>query len=534
MRVSRLRLVLVWIGVAAWFGACASVPRVPDGPLPRGIPEAMGEVAQSHLVYASVSDLAGWIRQGEVTSVEVVEAFIAQIAAHNDDVNAIVLLDVDGAVARAREADAALARGEVWGPLHGVPVTIKDSIATAGLRTTSGFPGLWQFVPRDNAVVVDLLVRAGAIVLGKSNLAMLAMDMQTLNPIFGQTNNPWDLRRTAGGSTGGGAAALASGMTPLSIGSDLAGSIRLPAAFNGVFGLTPTFGTVSLVGHIPPLPGEVDGTHAMARIGPLARSVDDLELALAVLNQSHERDGTVIPLSAWEGGAIDVSGLTIAVSEQLGGVPVAADIGEAIGALAARLERAGAGVVRLDDSELDVERIWELWGTFVGMQGGYDRSNAARRMGRFFVRNLVRDVPMHRRILDPITVPGYMDALEGQRAAISALEALLNDVDVWICPVASTTAFAHHRMTRRLGEFPVYNDPLLVDGQGVHYYVATQAYTTVFAVTESPVVAMPIGLDGSGLPIGVQVVGHRFDDYRLLAIVRALVPFTEPTRYPYE
>ena len=192
------------------------------------------------LVFSSAHEVAAAIRDRRVSAVEVVNAYLARIARHNPALNAIVTLNEEGALARASEADAALARGEFWGPLHGVPVTIKDSFATAGLRTTSGFAPLANYIPAVDATVVARLRAAGAIVLGKTNLPMLVHGFQSDNAIFGRSNNPWDLERTPGGSTGGGAAALAAGLSALEMGSDYGGSVRIPAHYCGVYSLKPT------------------------------------------------------------------------------------------------------------------------------------------------------------------------------------------------------------------------------------------------------------------------------------------------------
>ena len=237
----------------------------------RGIPDAthwplLAQDAQ--ILQLSASELARRIQAREWRSEDVVRAFVGQIARHNAAYNAVVLLDLDASLERARAADDALDRGEVWGPLHGVPVTVKDTYAIQGLRTTAGDPDLLNYVPEEDAVIVSLLRRAGAIVLAKTNAATLAMDMQTTNAIFGTTNNPWDVKRTVGGSSGGCAAAVASHMSALSFGSDLAGSIRLPAAYTGIWGLRPTHGVISMAGHMPPKPDEVNGMRVMAVAGP--------------------------------------------------------------------------------------------------------------------------------------------------------------------------------------------------------------------------------------------------------------------------
>ncbi|MDP7449359.1 MAG: amidase family protein, partial [Candidatus Latescibacteria bacterium] len=192
------------------------------------------------LIYRTATDLAGAIRRREVTAVEVVEAHLARIEATNGTLNAVVTLCAEQALDRARRADAALQTGELWGPLHGVPITVKDHYATAGLRTTSGHTPFADNVPDEDATVVARLLAAGAILLGKTNMPPLGLNYQCDNELFGRTNNPWDLGRTPGGSSGGSAAAVAAGMVPLELGGDFAGSIRVPAHYCGVFSMKPT------------------------------------------------------------------------------------------------------------------------------------------------------------------------------------------------------------------------------------------------------------------------------------------------------
>jgi len=190
------------------------------------------------LCFLPANDLANAVRQRHISAQELLEAHLAQIERHNPSLNVIVTLDEQGARQRAKEADEALDRGEVWGPLHGVPITVKDAFATARLRTTSGFPPLADYIPPEDAPIVARLRAAGAVLLGKTNLPTFSLDVQTNNPIFGRTNNPWDQSRTPGGSTGG-AAGVAAGLTPLELGSDLGGSVRIPAHCCGIYALKP-------------------------------------------------------------------------------------------------------------------------------------------------------------------------------------------------------------------------------------------------------------------------------------------------------
>src|SRR4051794_5186167 len=249
-----------------------------------------------NLNFASATTLAAAVRERHVSAAEVLQAHLVQIERHNPALNAIVTLDIDGARERARAADAALARGELWGPLHGVPVTLKDCHTTAGLRTTAGYPPLSDYIPTEDGTVAARLRRAGAMIIGKTNVPTLAMDPQTDNPIFGRTNNPWNLERTPGGSSGGAAAALAAGMTPLEVGSDIGGSIRNPSHFCGVCGLKPTDNRVPVTGHIPGLPDVPRWTRVLNVVGPMARTVEDLQLAFQILAGPDGHDTEVPPV----------------------------------------------------------------------------------------------------------------------------------------------------------------------------------------------------------------------------------------------
>lgn len=246
----------------------------------------------SELNFLSAHELALLIRDRTFSSVEVVEAHLAQIGKHNSKLNAIVTLDEERAIQKAQQADEALARGEVWGALHGVPFTVKDFYATAGLRTTSSYPPLANYVPADDATVVARLRAAGGILLGKTNLPKLSTGFQTDSPLFGRTNNPWNLECTPGGSTGGGAAAIAAGLSPLEIGGDLGGSIRIPAHLCGVFGLKPTEYRVSNAGVVARKVKFTSVRHFRV-IGPLARSIEDLRLCLSLIEGQDRRDWQV-------------------------------------------------------------------------------------------------------------------------------------------------------------------------------------------------------------------------------------------------
>jgi amidase len=234
------------------------------------------------LAFRSARDLAAALRRREIGSLELLDHYLARVERWNPELGALVAFDVEGARARARAADEARGRGELWGPLHGLPMTIKDSIEVAGMPCTSGSPSLAAYVPAAHAPAVQRLVDAGAVVFGKTNLPLFAGDLQSYNEVYGTTRNPWDPARSPGGSSGGSAAALAAGLCGLELGSDIGGSIRSPSHFCGVYGHKPSHGIVPLRGHIPGPPGS-RREDDLGVIGPLARAPEDLSLALDLL-----------------------------------------------------------------------------------------------------------------------------------------------------------------------------------------------------------------------------------------------------------
>lgn len=250
----------------------------------------------SSLTFAPAHQLARMIRDREVSAVEVLNAYLAQIAKHNSKLNAICTLDEENAYFRARLADEALAKGENWSALHGVPITIKDIFETAGLLTTAGYIPLKDYVPQQDATVVARLRAAGAVILGKTNMAELAGDYQSTNSLFLQVNNPWNLDYTAGGSSRGSAAAVAAGLSALDLGNDFAGSVRQPAHFCGVYALKPTDRRISTAGQIPEVPGMPVCIRQMMTVGCFARSLEDIRLCFSLIAGSDIRRPDVPPI----------------------------------------------------------------------------------------------------------------------------------------------------------------------------------------------------------------------------------------------
>ena len=469
-------------------------------------------MGRSELVSLTAAELALGIRLRRWSAVEALEAHLARIGERNPELNALVLLDEPGARRRAREADEALARGEWWGPLHGVPVTIKDSLETAGLRTTAGFPSLADYVPATDATVVARIRAAGAVILGKTNLPLLAMNYQCDSPLLGRANNPWNLDRTPGGSTGGGAAAVAAGMSPLEIGSDIGGSVRIPAHYCGICSLKPTEHRVPLTGHIPEPPGAPRGVRHMATIGPLARSVADLRLALEVIAgpDGNYWETPPVPLQPAQ-----VDRPVVALIDQFGDCPVTAGTQRALAGLAAKLDQAGWRVERRAPQGFNFPQVWETFGNLLWCEIG---STMSPEVEAQFAEGLgagpeVED-PMGRAVSSCLsaTMRQFTTTMTARDALIGALERFFDDCDALLCPVTVGPAIPHCAP----------GTPVQVDGQTVPYWMGGLAYTGPFNLTGHPVVVLPMTRSPEDLPIGVQVVGRRWEDMKLLAVAEAI------------
>jgi amidase len=447
------------------------------------------------LVFLGAHQLAQAIRDRQVYSTEVIEAYLRQIAQYNPELNAIVTLDGENAIAQSKAADKALAQGENWGILHGVPVTIKDTLETKGLRTTSSYQPLANYVPKQDATVVARLRAAGAIILGKTNTPQLADNFQTNSPLFGRTNNPWNHECTPGGSTGGGASAIAAGLSPLELGSDIGGSIRVPAHFCGIFGLKPTEHRVSTFGHIPELPGTPKTIQHLQTIGPLARSVEDLRLCLSLIEGSELHQPEVMSISQQVNPVTTLQSYRYAWSEGFGHIPATAETKAALEKLASSLAALGCCVEQHNQPpNFDDNGVRDTYLNIYNFELGLSQPDLTQ-------------IQQQQK---------YITALSDRDTLIATMENFLSNWDAWLCPVVPVPAFTH----RQPGE------PIEVDGCEFSYLRAIGAYTTIFNLTGNPAVVMPFTQSQDGLPIGVQVVGQRGSDMKLLEIAEKLTQVT--------
>jgi amidase len=438
----------------------------------------------------------------------VVEAHLARIRACNPLLNAIVTLDEQGARERARAADEALERGELWGPLHGVPFTLKDCLETAGMRTTAGHPPLSDHVPMRDSTVAARLKAAGGILLGKTNVPPLAMSLQTNNAIFGRTNNPWDLSRTVGGSSGGSAAAVAAGLVPFDVGSDMAGSIRIPAHYCGVFGLKPTANRLPSTGHIPPVPGGILPDRQMGVVGPIARCIEDLALVSRVL-AGPDGINTEVPPVPWGAQAVPaVEQLRIAYMPVFPGVPTARGVRAAVHRVANEMAEVGARVEQTVPG-VAIEEINDVWKEYFALLSSCltELSGMA--------------LPVKASDECPATLANWARALARRDRLITAIDGFLSEFDVFLSPAVISPAFVHSAP-----RMPFLVDDELVESRYVDHYLFP------FNMTGHPALVIPAGCTEEGLPIGVQLVGRRWEDERLLATARVFVSVIGGFRAP--
>jgi amidase len=461
----------------------------------------------------SARGLAEAIGRGEVSSRELLDHYLARIERLNPTLNAVVTVDPEGARRAADAADAALARGERCGPLHGVPMTIKDTFETAGMRTTCGFKA-WDRVPDRDAEAVRRLRAAGAVIFGKTNTPTFAGDWQTYNPIFGTSNNPWDPTRTTGGSSGGSAAAVASGMTALEVGSDIGGSIRMPSSWCGVCGHKSSWGIVPPRGHLPPPPGALSRAD-LAVVGPLARSVDDLELALDVLAGPAGPEAAGWRLELPPARATTPRELKLAVWLDDLAYPVEDDVHSVLESAARALRDAGAQVTDLRPPvELaDVVRMYQ--------QLLYPLMLGAMRRDRFdqmavFAASLPADDdgPLARTVrFATLRHRDWLSANERREQLRALMVDYFRDVDALLMPVAVVPAIPHDQSE------PFAQRIIHTDGGG-RPYTDLFGWVALATVAYLPATVVPVGRTAAGLPVGLQIVGPYLEDRTTLAVGR--------------
>jgi amidase len=462
--------------------------------------------------YWSARAIAGAIATKQVSSREVLDHLLDRVSKLDGPVNAVVTIDADRARAEADAADGAVARGDDVGPLHGVPMTVKDTWETAGMRTTAGAPELRDHVPDDDAWPVAALRGAGAIVFGKTNVPLYAGDCQTYNDVFGTTNNPFDLERSCSGSSGGAGAALACGFTPLEVGSDIAGSIRSPAHVNGVVGHKPSFGIIPTHGHIPGPPGTL--TEADIAVGgPMARTVQDCAIALDVLARPDRWNAPAWRLELPPPRHDQLGAYRVAVWADDPACPVDRDVAHLVEQAATRLTEAGAAV--------DADARPAI--TFESAAGNFDALLAAAFSGGYpkdsFDRMAAAEGDDEVSTVKRLTAMRHRDWLSHHERRLQhrrRWEEFFAAWDAILMPVQPVAAIPHDHSS------PLTGRTIEVNG-AARPYTDLLRWVGVPGEAYLPATVVPVGLTPAGLPVGVQVVGPYLHDHLTLDLAARLL-----------
>jgi amidase len=468
--------------------------------------------------FLSAEALLAALRAGDVTSVELTDEAIARIERDDQEINAVCVPDFDRARAAARRADEARANGEDR-PLLGIPVTVKESYNVAGLPTTWGMPQYADYVPAEDAVAVSRLKAAGAVILGKTNVPLLLQDWQSFNEIYGTTNNPWDRGRTPGGSSGGSAAALASGFGALSIGSDLVGSLRNPAHFCGVYAHKPTFGLVATRGMVPPPAPALPVAGDLAVCGPMARTARDLTLLLEVIAGPDPLTfGVAYDLTLPPARRQRLSDFRVLVLDEHPLVATGTAVRAGIDRVAAALANGGARVERHSPLLPDLTEAAAVYARLLLSNFGAripaesyerlrDRAAGLSADEKGLSADRLRGMVLSHR--------DWIEADMRRELHRQGWRRLFAEFDAVVCPITSTPAFPHDH-TPELAE-------RRLDIDGVEYpYVDQSVWAGLATMPGLPATAVPAGRSPEGLPVGVQIIGPMFEDRTPLRLAELL------------
>ena len=447
------------------------------------------------IIYSSASKLAAMIRNKKLSSLEIVQACLKRIEEVNPQLNAVVHSMADRARVQAREADVALARGESKGPLHGVPMTIKDAWETAGVPSTGGTTGRKHYLPAQDATVVARLKAAGAIAVGMTNLPELSMAWESDNLLNGRTNNPYDLSRTPGGSGGGGGAIIAAGGSPLEPGADMGGSIRVPSHFSGIAGIKPTNGLVPRTGYFPGAAG-VPGMFATA--GPMARYVEDLILTLPIFAGPDGVDPAIVPVPLRDPREVTIKGLRVAMHTDNG--IMAAEPGTAQTVRKAAQALADAGAIVEEKRPAGIEQCMQVFMGLFSADGGAGLRSLLHMCGTVKASPLLEGALNLGAGISSAEFNLLLFQLDNYR---STMLRFFQNYDLILCPVCGVPAIRHG--TSLLPEtMPAFS------------------YAVAFNATGWPGAVVRCGTSPEGLPIGVQAVAHPWRDDVALAAVEHL------------
>ncbi len=485
--------------------------------------------------YPNASQLLKALADGSITSRALLEGYLARIAEKNPALNAVIALDIDAARLRADEADAARARGESWGVLHGLPMTIKDTYEVPGMVCAAGAPKYSQHVPTQPAYAVQRLLDAGAILFGKTNVPYLAADVQSYNKVYGTSNNPWNIALTPGGSSGGAAAALAAGFTPLELGSDIGGSIRIPAHFCGVYGHKPTYGIISLRGHIPGPRGTL-AEPALAVAGPMARTAADLALMLDVVagTPPDMQPGWQLKLPAARHKSLNKYRVLFWVDDAE--CLIDAEMRAVYDQLQQTLIAAGVEVVVGAPQQIKLGALYAIYARQLSsaMLGAVPK--AVRVMMGWAAPSLAKfgkylKAPQHVDQFSAGAGLSHLDWLVSHERGLHLREKFMStfkDFDVILAPPTLTTAFAHdHSAAFGLRK-------VRVNGKARNY-LDLFMWISPATLLGLPATSAPVGVTAGGAPVNIQIIGAPFEDKTTIKFAELMAKviggFVKPPHY---
>jgi amidase len=476
----------------------------------------MGMTKSLALPFHTAKQLASAIRKKKIGCAELLDVYLKRVEAYNPELNAIIASDVEGARKRAKAADRAVKKGGKLGPLHGVPMTIKESYDVAGYPTTWGDPAFRNNVAKTNSLVAQRMIDAGVNLFGKTNVPLHLMDWQSYNEIYGSTNNPWDLSRTPGGSSGGSGAALAAGLTGIEAGSDIGSSIRNPAHYCGVYGHKPTWGVVSMRGHT--MTGNIGQTD-ISVVGPLARGAEDLEIAMDVMAGPDAVDGRGWKLKLPPCKKERLRDFKVAVMLNDHNSDVDQSVQDEIRKLADFLAKKMK--VKVNDKarpEIDTSEIFDVYVKLLRAATSARMSDEDYAEAQAQAAKLSPDDRSASANMVRGAILGHRDWLrlsERRHRMRLAWDAFFDEYDVMLCPVAASAAFPHDQVTPRPDRTIVVNNKKMP--------VVDQLFWAGYTgVTYLPATSAPIGLTIDGLPVGVQIVTRQYGDFTSIQFAKLL------------
>jgi amidase len=467
--------------------------------------------------FGSAAEAAAAIRARKISALELTQAVLKQLEKHNPKLNAVIQRFDEKSLERAKAADAALARKQFWGPLHGVPITIKECFAYDSTPTSAGVPARKDFRPKRNALAVDRLLNAGAIILGKTNIPVALDDWQSDSPNYGVSNNPWDLTRTPGGSTGGGAAALAAGMGFLTLGSDAGGSIRLPAHFCGVYGLKPSLELISGRGHVPPFTdGALQYFMDLGVVGPLARTAEDLRLALEVLGGPAPEDAKAWKWTLPAPRHKTLKEYRIGLPPDDSFCPVSPDVKAVLDSALAGLERAGCKIHRGWPEGIVAQ---EQLATYMYLLGSWSNASLSDKATADLRAAWQKDPknPWLASAFEPHK--HWRAATERRLAARAAWERYFQTHDVFLIPTAFSAAFPHDHSQPQEAR-------TLMTPAGKRTYWDLINWVSFATLAGIPATVAPVGRTTAGLPVGIQILGPWMEDGSPIEFAALMEPVT--------